>query len=102
MGNDWNEGSGAYLVTPNRGSPIAWTGRDGLGTTWMNFDGFAYPDGSGQCYISFYGMSPMLSGIPSNTFMGIEGADCKEFIKYFYHYALDFGHTVRESLNRAS
>jgi hypothetical protein len=104
MGNWYNEGVGDYLITENRGMPIAWTGRDGYhsGGTWMNFDGYAYPDGSGQCYIGFYGFSPMLSGLPINTFKDISGGNCKNFIKYFYHYALDFDYSVKDSLNRAS
>ena len=54
-------------VTTAPGVPIAWTHRDD-NQNRMNYDGFSYPDGSGQCYISFKGMSPMLSGLPVHTF----------------------------------
>ena len=96
----WSEPN--FVVTEHRGMPIAWTHRDGVGNTLMRFDGYSSPDGSGQCYISFNGMSPMLSGIPTNTFQETNGTNCKEFIKRFYYYALIEGWSVKDSLNRAS
>jgi len=97
-----------------KGMPIAWTHRDNSpGHPYMNAYGFGNPDGSGQCYISFYGFSPMLSthykdeGGNYSVFYeyNIWGNDigpCKWFIMKFYYYALYEGYSVHDSLNIAS
>ena len=88
----------------HKGTPIAWTHRDGsAGHPYMSSDGYAHPDFYGQCYISFYGYSPMLSGLPINTFFEQTGiTNCKEFIKKFYDYALTDGLSVHDALDQAS
>ena len=87
------------------GTPVAWTHRDNApGRPYMSSDGYANPDGSGQCYIGFSGQSPMLSEVyPDETFY-----DCgdlgpsTDFIESFYDYALTQNYSVKNSLNRAS
>ena len=86
------------------GTPIAWTHRNGsAGHPYMSSDGFSAPDGYGQCYISFYGFSPMLSGLPINTFFEQTGiTNCQEFIKKFYDFTIKDGLSVHDALDWAS
>jgi hypothetical protein len=75
----------------------------------MSSDGFQNPDYQKQCYISFYGYSPMLSDyVPQScgyyyTFadVGTPGP-CYWFAIKFYHYALYEGYSVHDSLDIAS
>ncbi len=92
------------LPSEDPGTPIGWTHRDGSDNhPFMSSDGYARPDSYGQCYISFYGYSPMLSGLPINTFFEQTGVtNCKEFIKKFYDYALTDGLSVHDALDQAS
>ena len=94
------------------GSPKGWTHRDGTtGHPYMDSNGFgAYSDGLGQCYISFYGFSPMLStyyqSYQTSVFyeyneLGDIGP-AQEFIIFFYYYALDQGYSVADALDWAS
>ncbi len=92
-----------YPTNTLPGTPIAWTHRDGTsGHPYMNADGYANPDWQNQVYISFYGFSPMLSGLPLNTFFGVSATNCKEFIKRFYYYAITYDMSVHDALDHAS
>lgn len=92
------------IPSEDPGTPIGWTHRDGsAGHPFMSADGFTDPDGNEQCYISFNGMSPMLSGIPQSTFFEYGGvSNAKEFIKKFYDYAFNDGLSVHDALDWAS
>jgi hypothetical protein len=96
------------------GTPVAWTHRDGSpGHPYMSSLGFQNPDYQKQCYISFYGYSPMLSTYvpnettPSGTIfytfsdVGTPGP-CSWFAMKFYYYALYEGYSVHDSLDIAS
>ncbi len=96
--------------TYTSGTPVAWTHRDGSpGHPYMSSEGFQYPDYQKQCYISFYGFSPMLSNyVPQScgyyyTFadVGTPGP-CSWFAMKFYYYALCEGYSVHDSLDIAS
>ncbi|PVX23465.1 MAG: hypothetical protein CW691_10545 [Candidatus Bathyarchaeum sp.] len=95
------------------GTPVGWTHRDDTpGHEYMHEDGFDNSDGSGQCYISFHGYSPMLSnhyqveGWNSTFYTFSEDTSdmgpCKWFVNFFYYYALDQNHTVHAALDLAS
>ncbi len=86
------------------GMPRAWTHRDNLSQF-----GFNQSDGLGQCYISFYGFSPMLSTYVNQSggyyynFAGVGSpGPCYWFALKFYYYALYEGHSVHSSLDIAS
>jgi hypothetical protein len=86
------------------GTPRAWTHRDNLSQF-----GFNQSDGLGQCYISFYGFSPMLSEyVPQSggyyyNFAGVGSpGPCYWFALKFYYYALAEGYSVHDSLDIAS
>jgi len=87
------------------GMPVAWNHRDGVSHPLMNENGYLSPDGYGQCYISFDLFSPIISGFHQTFEHQITGP-CKDFIKYFYDYALkyspDTNYAVRDALNKAS
>jgi hypothetical protein len=87
------------------GMPAAWTHRDGTtGHSFMsdNPDGFTGSDGLGQCYISFYGFSPMISSY-HQTFDGDDQLKpCKYFIEDFYNQSLYAGRTVHAALDFAA
>jgi len=98
---------------PTTGMSVGWTHRDGTPSSpYMWPEGFEYPDGSGQCYISFHGYSPMLSNYPweedgktviyEYSDMGGDLGPCKLFLEKFYEYALYDGWSVRDSLDLAS
>ena len=100
---------------PTSGTPRAWTHRDGsTGRPNMTevYDkelGYLGDDGKGQCYISFYGFSPMLSTyVPNSNNIYYNFADvgspgpCYWFALKFYNYALYEGYSVRDSLDIAS
>jgi hypothetical protein len=93
-----------YPTNTLPGMPIAWTHRDGIsGRSYMNAYGYTSPDYQGQCFISFYGYSPMLSGLPINTFLeNSTFTNCKEFIKKFYSYSFIYHLSVQDALNQAS
>lgn len=89
---------------PTPGMPIAWTHRDnGAGRPYMSSNGYADPDGEGQCYISFQGQSPMISNYHDVTFY-----DCGNigpamwFINFFYYFALVEDYSVNDALDQAS
>jgi hypothetical protein len=91
---------------PNRSvgiSPIcnAWMNNGITGSSQNRTDGYNYPDGSGQCFISFSGFSPWI-GNDTRTFEQRWTYAMKYFIGYFYYIALVDGYSVRDSLNRAS
>ena len=78
------------------GMPAAWTQR-----TDMSDDGYLHPDEGGQCYIGFSGISPIISGY-HQTFEEQMTGPVKNFIKYFYDYALRHSYAVRDALNKAT
>jgi len=87
---------------PTSGMPEAWTHRDGEpDRPYMSEDGYLSPDCKGQCYIGFYGISPIISGF-HQTFEEQMTDPVKYFIKYFYDYALRNSYSVRDALNRAT
>lgn len=96
--------------THTAGTPVAWTHRDGNpGHPYMSSNGFLYPDHQQQCYISFYGYSPMLSSyVPYSqgyyyNFAGVGSpGPCSWFAIKFYYYALYEGYSVHDSLDLAS
>jgi len=88
------------------GTPRAWTHRDNSpGRPYMSQFGFNESDGLGQCYISFYGFSPMLSTYVNQSGgyyynfaeIGSPGP-CYWFALKFYYYALYEGYSVHDSL----
>ena len=94
----------------------AWLHRDGsAGHPLLDADGFgANSDGWGQCFIGFYGFSPMVSNYPNSCYpqafngtfyefstLGSVGP-CSRFITDFYHYALVDDMPVYDALNFAS
>jgi hypothetical protein len=85
---------------PTFGMPYAWTQRQD-----MSANGYVNPDCYGQCVIGFKGFSPIISGY-HQTFQSQMTGPCKNFIKYFYDYALkyspDGNYAVRDALNKAS
>jgi hypothetical protein len=94
---------------PGTGTPMAWTHRDGFSAPYLDSDAFMYSDGRGQCYISFYGYSPMLSTYHHNNTSVIyeynelgDIGPAKEFIIFFYYFALNQSHSVRDALDLAS
>jgi hypothetical protein len=101
-GNTQNPGSDSMAA--------AWLHRyDNTALNNTDGDGFAHPDDSGQCYISFAGMSPMLSSdVPNSngiyyTFSGWgDPGPCEWFVISFYYFALYEGYTVHQSLDEAS
>ena len=98
--------------TQTSGTPVAWTHRDGTpGHPLMDSNGFgAYSDGLGQCYISFQGFSPMLSTYYQSYETSVfyeynqrgDIGPCKEFIIFFYYFALYQEYSVADSLDLAS
>ncbi len=78
---------------PSSGMPFAWTQR-----TDMSSDGYNDPDGGLHCFISFQGASPAISNQSFNE----SAVLCKNFIKKFYEYALDYDYSVNDALNSAS
>ncbi len=83
---------------PSYGIPASWTNR-----TEMSSDGYANPDGSGQCYIGFLGSSPMISCYPDRTFHGYgDIGPCIKFIEKFYNFTLLDGLSVSDALDQAS
>jgi hypothetical protein len=83
-------------TSPTFGMPYAWTQR-----TDMHANGYLSPDCSGQCFIGFDEFSPIISGY-HQTFQSQMTGPCKNFIKYFYDYALRHDYAVRDALNLAS
>ena len=96
--------------TDVNGTAAAWLNRDGSsGRPFLSADGFANPDPMGQCYISFYGFSPMLSTYVNEsngyyyTFADFGSPyPCSKFIELFYDYALDEELSIHDSLDQAS
>ncbi len=100
-----------YGIAPSDSSmAAAWTHRTGGSGLDNNGYGIANSDGQGQCYISFYGFSPMLSAWANST--GQYGvfyenspygdSPCEWFIEKVYFYALVQHFSVYESLDMAS
>jgi hypothetical protein len=100
-------------VAPNSASmATAWLHRDGSpGYPYLTSDGFgvANSDPYGQCYIGFYGYSPMTSTAVSVSngyyyvFDGIGASfPCEQFIIDFYDYALNYELAVYDALDHAS
>lgn len=95
---------------PAWGMPAAWLHRDGSpGHPLLGSDGFTNPDSLGQCYISFYGFSPMLSTYVNQSggyyynFADVgSSGPCSWFAMKFYNYALYEDYSVRDSLDIAS
>jgi hypothetical protein len=79
----------------DEGTPAAWTSR-----TNLSDNGYVSPDGRGQCYIGFKGISPQIGNISVFGYQMVN--PLKVFIKSFYYYALKRGYSVKESLNRAT
>jgi hypothetical protein len=76
--------------------PYAWTQRQD-----MSADGYADPDGQGECFIGFDGLSPMINY--TATFSPAAGnGPCKYFIQSFYKFALQEGRSVHYALDHAS
>jgi len=83
--------TGTYYPTPC-GMAHCWTHRS------MDYDGFHTPDYSGRVFIGFHEISPNLSekAGPYDYCYG-------NFIKYFYHFALDYHHkNIHDALDCAS
>jgi hypothetical protein len=99
----------AQGVAPNATSmAAAWLHR--YGDQSLDADGFgANHDSSNQCYISFFGYSPMVSDYVNTTngiyypFAGFGSSfPCGDFIRYFYNYALSYSLSVSDALDHAS
>lgn len=78
---------------PHAGMPVAWTQDYNLSD-----DGYARPDNSSNCFISFHNASP---GLGSNSYQNYTVLG-KDVIMEFYHYALDEGYSVNEALDLMS
>jgi hypothetical protein len=89
----------------------AWLHRDGSsGHPLLDSDGLgANSDSLGQCYISFFGYSPMVSGNVKTSggyyypFAEFGSSyPCSNFIANFYNYTVHHGYSVSDALNYAS
>ncbi len=98
-----DQGSSPIPGPGRKGMPAAWTHRDGSGLPTLRENGYTDPDGLGQCYISFWKISPIISAY-HQTFQDYACGALKWFIYYFYYYALAANptYTVQQSLNLAS
>ncbi len=63
-------------------------------------DGYQYPDGTGYAFISFDGPSPWLYQGMEGTGMGYN--TYKDFLVFFYYFALNSYATINEALDMAS
>lgn len=89
----------------DRGTPAAWTHRGTIDPTnyppALSSNGYVSPDGLGQAYIGFTGVSPIISNV-YQTFEEQNPGPMANFIKYFYDYAAINVYSVNDALKRAT
>jgi hypothetical protein len=82
---------------PSYGIPASWMNRSD-----MSDNGYTNPDFDGQCYIGFYGFSPMISSYHQTFEEDDQPGPCKDFIESFYYHALHENIMVNYALDEAS
>lgn len=87
------QGTGTYGAV---GMPYAWTHR--LVGLEMSSDGYNSPDSGSQCYIGFpWGAASLMQRVPYDY-----GTFYRDWVEYFFYYALMTDRSVHDALDQAS